>query len=118
MYEFCTLEGSARLYDAVMHLTEIYRAKLALPILETRYEESVGDFETSMRRILDFLGVDYDPRILDFQKRALARPMSTPSGQQLARGLYSGAGQWKPYEAQMAPVLPMLEPWVRHFGYA
>jgi tetratricopeptide (TPR) repeat protein len=118
MYEFCTLEGTARLYDVVMQLADVYRAKLVLPLLETRYEDTVADLEGSMRKILSFLGVPFDPCVLDFQKRALARPMTTPSVQQLARGLYSGAGQWRAYQAQLAPVLSILAPWVRRFGYA
>jgi len=117
MYEFCTLDGAAHLYDAVMRLADVYRAKLALPLMETCYERSVTDFEGSMRTIVDFLGVPYDERVMDFKERALSRPMTTPSGQQLARGLYNGAGQWRAYETQMAPVLPILEPWVRRFGY-
>jgi hypothetical protein len=28
------------------------------------------------------------------------------------------AGRWEHYREQLAPVLPVLEPWVRKFGYA
>ena len=36
-----------------------------------------------------------------------------------ARGLYrEGIGQWRRYRDQLAPVLPILAPWVAEFGYS
>jgi hypothetical protein len=46
-----------------------------------------------------------------------SRAVTTPSAAQLARGLYDGSGQWRNYREQMAPVLPVLAPWVDKFGY-
>ena len=40
--------------------------------------------------------------------------MSAP---QVRRGLFDGTRQWERYREQMAPVLPVLDPWVRKFGY-
>ena len=41
-----------------------------------------------------------------------------PSADQVARGLNAeGVGQWRRYEAQLAPVLSLLEPWAARFGY-
>ena len=49
---------------------------------------------------------------------ARARQIRTPSANQVRRGLTrEGFGQWKGYERQLAPVLPILEPWVRYWGY-
>jgi hypothetical protein len=33
------------------------------------------------------------------------------------RGLYDGGGRWRRYEAQLAPVLPILAPWVKRLGF-
>ena len=39
-------------------------------------------------------------------------------GSQVKRGLYRGAeGQWRAYREALAPVMPVLEPWVKAFGY-
>ena len=44
--------------------------------------------------------------------------MTTPSAVQVRRGLYRGGeGQWRRYRDQMAPVLPILEPWIGPYGY-
>jgi hypothetical protein len=40
------------------------------------------------------------------------------SAAQVRQGLYGGAvGQWRRYERELAPVLPILQPWVQRFGY-
>jgi len=117
MYEFLTLEGAARYYDEVMRLAGIYRQRLPLELLEVRHEAMVADFDAEARAALDFVGLDWDPAVRGFATRdsAVAR---TPSDPQLARGLNAeGVGQWRRYADQMAPVLDILEPWVRRFGY-
>ena len=42
-YEFCTLEGSVRLYCAVMRLFELSRSKLSSSVTECRYGDVVRD---------------------------------------------------------------------------
>ena len=40
------------------------------------------------------------------------------SARQVQRPLYSeGVGQWRNYSEQLAPILPILKPWVEKFGY-
>jgi Tfp pilus assembly protein PilF len=118
MYEMTSLEGAARYYDGVMRLSEIYRQKLALPVFDLRYENVVADFESELRKVCEFIGVEFSEQMRDFTKRAATRPINTPSAAQVSRGLYSqGIAQWRKYEKHLAPVLPMLEPWVQRFGY-
>lgn len=118
MYELLTLEGAAAFYDAVMRLSEVYREVLNLPRHEVRYESLVEDFETTVRAACDFIGLEWDASMLEFAARARTRGISTPSAAQVARGLNrEGQGAWRRYRDQMAPVLPLLEPWVERFGY-
>lgn len=118
MYEFCTLEGTARLYDAVMRLILLYEQKLPLAFLRTRYEDLVADFEGETKRVCAFLGATWEPAMRDVDERARERAIRTPSAPQLARGLYDGSGQWRRYAAELKPVLPILAPWIRRFGYS
>ena len=54
----------------------------------------------------------------DFAAKARTRGISTPSAAQVARGLNrEGQGTWRDYRDQLATVVPLLEPWVRRFGY-
>jgi hypothetical protein len=118
MYQLLTLEGAAAYYDAVMRLSEFYRDLLPLPQHFVRYESLVDDFEGTARAACDFLGLEWNEGMTDFAARARTRGISTPSAAQVARGLNrEGQGAWRRYRDQMAPVLPLLEPWVRRFRY-
>jgi len=117
-FEFLTLEGTARLYDATMRLAELYRAKLPLQLLELRHEDLVSDFEGRVRATCDFLGLTWQDSMRDFAARAKTRAITTPSSVQVKRGLNrEGIGHWRHYRDQLAPVLPILQPWAERFGY-
>ena len=118
MYELLTLEGAAQFYGAAMQLSGVYQRLLPLPQHLVRYESLVEDFEGTARAACDFLGLEWDDAMRDFAAKARARGISTPSAAQVARGLNrEGQGAWRRYREQMAPVLPLLEPWVERFGY-
>lgn len=118
MYQLLSLEGAAAYYDSVMRLTELYRDLLPLPRHEVRYENLVEDFEGTARATCDFLGLEWDQTLFDFAAKARTRGIATPSASQVARGLNrEGEGVWRRYRDQMVTVLPILEPWVRRFGY-
>ena len=119
MYELLTLEGAAAYYDAVMRLSELYRGILPLPQQVVRYESLVDNFEGTARAAFEFLGLEWDPSVADFAEKARTRGINTPSAAQVVRGLNrEGQGTWRRYRDQMAPILPLLEPWAERFGYA
>ncbi len=117
MYELLDLGDAARFYSAAMDVAEAARGTLSLPVLEQRYETLVENLEGQARRLCDFLSVPYDARMLDFTGTAQGRAIATPSGKQVARGLYNGEGQWRAYRSEMEGVLPVLAPWVARYGY-
>jgi tetratricopeptide (TPR) repeat protein len=118
MYELLTLPGTAAFYDAVMSFAEQVRPLLGLDWHVVRYETLVADLAGQTRTICAFLGIEEVPGMGDFAQRVSSREHATPSTAQLARGLVaSGIDQWRRYEAQLAPVLALLEPWVRRLGY-
>jgi tetratricopeptide (TPR) repeat protein len=118
MYEFTTLETSAAYYAGVMRLIEIYRGKLALDVVEARHESLVTDFDGEARRLCEFLGLSWRDEMRGFAGRAGARNIDTPSSAQVARGLSdAGLGQWRRYAPALEPILPVLAPFVRQFGY-
>jgi hypothetical protein len=55
------LESAARHYVLVMDLVEHYRCELDMNYLALRYEDLVADVEGQMRRLADWLGLDFDP---------------------------------------------------------
>ncbi len=98
-----------------MTLLETYRRVLPLAAHTIRNEDLVRDFEGQARQICDFIGAPWDEAMRSFAERRHARAISTPSGVQVARGLYASGGQWKRYERHLQPILPIVQPWVERF---
>jgi len=118
MYQFLSLETTARYYDAVMRLGEAARANLPLRLHVLRYEDVVRDFRGSIGGLLEFLGLPWTEEVMKYTDTASRRNIRTPSAAQVIQPLYrSSLGQWRHYATQLQPVLPILDPWVRAFGY-
>lgn len=118
MANFLTLEGSARLYDRAFSLWRHYEAVFPLQVRALRYEDLIADPEAVARPLVDFLGLDWHAGLLDHVATARGRRIDTPSYRQVTEPLHGRAkGRWRRYERQMAPVLPVLRPWIETFGY-
>ncbi len=118
MVNFLDLERTGRLYAEVMALWLDYRERLTLPVLEYRYEDLVDDFEGTLRKVLDFIGVGWHAAISDYREAAKQRVIRTPSYRDVTAPIHDKAVQrWKNYEAELAPILPVLAPFVEAFGY-
>ncbi|WP_419814314.1 sulfotransferase [Glacieibacterium sp.] len=111
--------STAQLYAAVTDWWLHIRDTLTMPWLELRYEDVVGDFQPSLTRLLDFIGLDWDAALLDFHVGARAAYITSPSRSQVARPLYrSSAGRWRGYARHFAAVDDLLSPLVERLGYA
>jgi tetratricopeptide (TPR) repeat protein len=76
-------------------------------ILDLDYEDIVVDLEVQARRIIDFVGVDWDDACLRYYENE--RAVATPSRTQVRQPLYaSSVGKWKRYEAGVAPLIEAL----------
>ncbi|PLK27267.1 sulfotransferase [Novosphingobium sp. TH158] len=116
--DFTTLQDTARHYDALMRLTEHSLQRLPLTTFEVHYHRLVRDFEPTTRALCQFLGLEWDDAVLQFDRTARQRGVATASVGQVRRGLYDGTRQWEPYAQWLEPVMPVLQPWVEKFGYA
>ncbi|MGK6322478.1 sulfotransferase [Sphingomonas sp. DT-51] len=114
---FSDLEEAARHYDALMTLTERARSTLPLAFHEVRYDRLVTDFEPTVRAMATFIGIPWTDAFTRFDRTAQRRGVRTASAIQVRRGLFDGRGQWRRYAEQLAPVLPILQPWVERFGF-
>lgn len=118
MYEFLDIGDAANFYAAVMRLGELYQQKMSLNIYTHRYEDIVSDFDTQVKGICDFLGVEWDEAMRSFNKYAPAVDLRSPSATQVRKPLYASAlAQWRRYENNLTPILPVLRPWAEKFGY-
>ena len=119
MRSFTDLEETALLYDAVFEAWTRTESLLPLNVHRIRYEHMVEDLEGEMRRLLDYLGLPWDSRVLDNRASAARRDyIATASYSQVTEPIYQrSAGRWTRYRDQMAPVLPILAPWAERLGY-
>ena len=115
-YEFTALERAARHYDAVMRFTDRCLATLPLDAMEVGYAAMVRRFEPTTRDLCRFLGLAWSARLHDFAATARGREITTASAAQGRGGLYDGGGQWRRYATHLAPVIPILAPWIERFG--
>lgn len=119
MANFLTLEDSAALYDRAFGLWRQYERIFPLKAHAVRYEDLIAGPEPVARPLVEFLGLDWHPELLDHVKTARGRRIDTPSYRQVTEPLHGRAkGRWRRYEQQMAPLLPRLRPWIEAFGYA
>ena len=116
--EFTTLESVARHYDAMMRLITAAVERLPLKLMVVDYHALVSDFDATTQAVCTAIGLEWSEALRRFDRSASARAVGTASAAQVRRGLYDGRAQWRRYADQLAPVLPILEPWIARFGYA
>ncbi|MBA4284627.1 MAG: hypothetical protein C0434_03735 [Xanthomonadaceae bacterium] len=117
-WEFLDPHDAARFFDAAQRLADHWLATLPVTAQIVRHEDLVDDFDATTRRLCAFLGLDWDAATRDFAASSARRAVRTVSSGQVSRGLYrDGMGQWRAYREQLAPVLPLLAPWVAAWGY-
>ena len=72
-------------------------------ILDVPYEELVADQEIWSRKMLDFIGLEWDPRALDFHSNK--RQVTTASAWQVRQKVYkSSVARWRNYEKFIGPL--------------
>ena len=88
------------------------------PHVEVRYEDMVEDLELVSRRVLEFLEISWDERVLRFHEHARQKLVRSPTYADVTRPVFKRAvGRWQHYEKYLAPYLDKLEPFVKAFGY-
>jgi hypothetical protein len=118
MANFFDLGRTAAAYVAVMELWLQFRQALSLPWLEYRYEDLIGDFRGTLERVLTFVGLAWHDDVLAYAERAREQVITTPSYRRVAGAIDArSAGRWRRYRRELSPVLPVLQPLVRAFGY-
>lgn len=75
--------------------------------LTVKYEALVNAPEAESRRLIDFLGLDWEPACLDFHRTQ--RPVLTASSWQVRQPLFTrSVGRWRHYEQHLGPLQEVL----------
>ena len=76
-------------------------------VLRVHYEDVVDDLEGSVRRLLDYCGLELEPACLEFHQTE--RSVRTPSSEQVRQPIYrDGLEQWRHYEQWLGPLREAL----------
>ncbi len=76
-------------------------------MLDVAYEDVVDDLEGQARRMIDYCGLPWDDRCLDFYRTS--RPVTTASAVQVRQPLFrSSLQRWRKHEASLGPLLDEL----------
>lgn len=88
----------------IERLMKHWRAVLPLRMIEIDYETLVADLEGESRRLIAFLGLEWDPNCLAFD--TTERLVTTASYWQVRQPLYkSSVGRWRNYRRHLGPLL-------------
>jgi tetratricopeptide (TPR) repeat protein len=98
------LENIAHYYGEYLRIMTHWRGTLpASALLEVPYEGLVTDAESWTRRMLEFIGLPWDPKCLDFHQTD--RVVITASKWQVRQQINaSSVGRWRNYERHLAPL--------------
>jgi hypothetical protein len=109
MYDYSfDLKNIGHFYHEYERYMAHWRDALRMEIHDVRYEDMVGDTETTARRVLDFLGLEWDERCLSPQKNPQA--VHTCSMAQVRQPItQKSVGRWRHYEKHLGELKEILE---------
>jgi tetratricopeptide (TPR) repeat protein len=104
-YDLKELGEYYRAYDDLMrHWRDILPNDL---FIEVKYEDVIADQERETRRLVEFLGLGWDPALLTFHETR--RTVRTASANQVRQPIYkSSIARWRPYEKELEPLITAL----------
>jgi hypothetical protein len=96
-------------YEQYQRLMDHWRAVLPEGVMyESRYEDLVDDVEIHSRRLMEFLGLEWESGQLGFYKQD--RAVFTASKWQARQPIYKTSKErWRRYEQFIGPLLPLLK---------
>jgi len=97
-------------YRAYRDLMNYWEEALPGRFLTVRYEDTVANLEAQAKRLLDYCGLGWEDRVLDYHKAD--RPVWTASAGQVQKPIYTKSLQrWRHYEKHLGPLIEALGPY-------
>lgn len=119
MANLTNLDDATNLYDLVMNLWLKYNEIFTLNVQTVKYENVVENFDGSIKKLLNFLELEWNDKVKEFYKTAEKRGIiNTPSYNQVNMPLYNKSiNRWKNYENKFLSNKKILDKWVKKFKY-
>ena len=104
-----SLDDLARYYRTYVRLMAHWDSVLPGRVLRVQHEDVIEDLEGSVRRILDYCGLEFERACVEFHKTE--RRVHTASSEQVRRPINrEGVDQWRNYEPWLGPLREALGP--------
>ncbi|GAC1454443.1 MAG: tetratricopeptide repeat-containing sulfotransferase family protein [Steroidobacteraceae bacterium] len=101
------VDDIARYYRTYLELMRHWQQVLPGRVLRVQHEDVVGDLAGSVRRLLEFCGLDFEPQCVEFHKTV--RSVRTASSEQVRQPIYrEGLEQWRNFEPWLQPLIEAL----------
>jgi tetratricopeptide (TPR) repeat protein len=101
------IDDMARYYRTYLEIMRHWNVALPGRILTMHHEDVVDDLEGSVRRVLDFCGLSFEPACLDFHKTV--RNVRTASSEQVRQPISrEGVDRWRNYGPWLASLRTAL----------
>lgn len=105
------LKEMADHYEQYNDLMNHWRKEIPERFLEINYEDTVNDFENQARKLIDYVGLEWNDACLSPHKSK--RSVLTASKGQVIKPIYkTSVHAWKRYEEQLQPLAERLEKYV------
>lgn len=102
------LEELGEYYKNYVELMEHWNALLPDRILNIEYEQIVDNLEEKAREVIDFIGLPWDDRCLEFHKTESV--VRTASVSQVRKPIYkTSVDRWKKYGPKITPLIKALD---------
>jgi tetratricopeptide (TPR) repeat protein len=102
-----SIEDISRYYRTYLELMRHWDTVLPGRILRVYHEDVVEDLEGSVRRLLAYCGLEFEPQCIAFHETK--RSVHTASSEQVRQALYrEGLEQWKHFEPWLEPLRSAL----------
>lgn len=97
------LENLGHYYRQYLRLMAHWRETLPLRLYESKYEALVENQEAESRKLIDFVGLEWDDHCLEFYENS--RSIYTASVWQVRQPIYSSSKErWRNYDRHIAPL--------------
>ena len=90
-------------YNCYLGVMDHFNQMIPEKIFLMEYEKNIQNTEAMTRKLLDHIGLEYEPGCLEFYKNK--RAVRTASSEQVRKPIYTDSlNEWKNYEEQLQPL--------------
>lgn len=101
------LEETAEFYKQYEAMMAHWRQVLPGRFIEIEYEDTVNDLEAQARRLIDYIGLEWNDACLEPHKKK--RSVLTASRSQVTKPVYkTSVEKWRRYEKELEPLITKL----------